>query len=231
MKVLAVIPGRSGSKGVPGKNIKIFGGKPLIAYSIESALESKLIDRIVVSSDGDEILNAAKNYPDVILHKRRNDLANDTSPIGDSLKEILEGQGSFDYLLLLQPTSPLRSGKQIDEALKLLESRPNANSVISVIRMDDIHPARMYWQGDEQMLSPIMDKYVEKRRQEIPPAYYRNGSIYVVRVSEFRETGSVMSAPNCAYVMPSETWLNIDDTRDLLMAEPMIKAWKAGEIG
>lgn len=230
MKVLAVIPGRAGSKGVPGKNVRPFHGKPLLCYSIESALESELIDTIVVSSDGNHILNVAESYEGVKLHKRAAKHASDVSPIADTLIQILAQEQQVDYLVLLQPTSPLRTGKQIDEAIRLLEARPKANSVISVIRMDDIHPARMYWKGGKDILSPIMKEFVELRRQEIPPAFYRNGSIYVTRAQALLKHRSVMVPPNCAYEMSIQTWLNIDDQRDVLMAEVMIKAWKEGSI-
>lgn len=232
MKVLAVIPGRAGSKGVPGKNSKIFDGKPLVGYAIEAALESKLITDIVVSSDGEEILNIASSYESVYCHNRRNDLAIDSSPIGDTLVEIIhEFEERPEFIVLLQPTSPLRTGKQIDEAIKLLLNASDCNSVISVIRMDDVHPARMYWMEKEsQPMKPIIREFETARRQDIPPAFYRNGAIYVTRVPQFMETKSVMTGPSCGYEMSGQTWLNIDDIRDVIISESLIKAWKAGEI-
>ena len=114
MKVLAVIPGRAGSKGVPGKNSKVFDGKPLIGYAIEAALESKLITDIVVSSDCEEILKIASSYESVRCHGRRNDLATDSSPIGDTLVEIInQFEECPEYIVLLQPTSSLRWMKRI----------------------------------------------------------------------------------------------------------------------
>lgn len=232
MGVLAVIPGRSGSKGVPGKNSKFFDGKPLIAYAIESALESKLITDIVVSSDGEEILKIAASYSSVISHWRRNDLASDSSPIGDTLEEIINQFAELpEFIVLLQPTSPLRTGKQIDEAISLMSSASDCNSVISVIRMDDVHPARMYWmEGPTSPMEPIIREFETARRQDIPPAYYRNGAIYVTRVQQFLKTKSVMTGPSCGYLMSGQTWLNIDDNRDVIIADSLIKAWKAGEI-
>lgn len=232
MKVLAVIPGRAGSKGVPGKNSNILDGKPLICYSIEAALESKLITDIVVSSDGEDILNIAESYDSVYCHSRTSDLATDSSPIGDTLVEIInQFEERPEFIVLLQPTSPLRAGRQIDEAIGLLSKTPNCNSVISVIRMDDVHPARMYWiESQAQTLKPIIQEFETARRQDIPPAFYRNGAIYVTRVPQFLESRSVMTGPSCGYEMSGQTWLNIDDKRDVIIAEPLIKAWKAGEI-
>jgi CMP-N,N'-diacetyllegionaminic acid synthase len=232
MKVLAVIPGRAGSKGVPGKNSKVFDGKPLIGYAIEAALESKLITDIVVSSDGEQILKIASSYESVQCHNRRNDLATDSSPIGDTLVEIInQFEERPEFIVLLQPTSPLRTGQQIDEAIGLLSAASNCNSVISVIRMDDVHPARMYWmEKDSEPMKPIIQEFETARRQDIPPAFYRNGAIYVTRVPQFLETKSVMTGPSCGYEMSGQTWLNIDDKRDVIIAESLIKAWKAGEI-
>lgn len=232
MKVLAIIPARAGSKGVPGKNSKLFDGKPLIVYAIESALESKLISDIVVSSDGEEILNIASSYSAVQCHNRSNDLATDSSPIGDTLVEIINQlKEQPDFIVLLQPTSPLRTGHQIDEAISLLSKMPDCNSAISVIRMDDVHPARMYWmKGHAGPMEPIIQEFETTRRQDIPPAFYRNGAIYVARVPQFLSTKSVMTGPSCGYEMSGQTWLNIDDKRDVIIAESLIKAWKAGEI-
>lgn len=232
MKILAVIPARAGSKGVPGKNNKVFDGKPLIGYAIESALESQLITDVVVSSDGEEILKIASSYESVNCHNRRNDLATDTSPIGDTLVDIIhQFEERPELIVLLQPTSPLRTGKQIDEAIQLLLNASNSNSVISVIRMDDVHPARMYWiENQTQPMRPIIQEFETARRQDIPPAFYRNGAIYVSRVSKFLETKSVMCGPSCGYEMSGQTWLNIDDKRDVIIAESLLKAWKAGEI-
>ena len=232
MRVLAVIPGRSGSKGISGKNSKVFDGKPLISYAIESAIESKLITDIVVSSDGDEILEIARTYEIVHCHKRSNQLATDSSPIEDTLIEIInQFDEMHEFVILLQPTSPLRTGKQIDEAIAQLSGSPNFNSVISVIRMDDVHPARMYWMENEaQAMKPIIQELETARRQDIPPAFYRNGAIYVTRVPQFLETKSVMTGPSCGYEMSGQTWLNIDDKRDVIIAESLIKAWKAREI-
>ncbi len=232
MKVLAVIPGRAGSKGVPGKNSKVFDGKPLIGYAIEAALESKLVTDIIVSSDGEEILNFASSYEAVQCHIRRNDLATDSSPIGDTIVEIIhQFEEHPEFIVLLQPTSPLRTGKQIDEAIQVLSNASDCNSVISVIRMDDVHPARMYWMENQaQPMEPIIREFETARRQDIPPAFYRNGAIYVARVPQFLETKSVMTGPSCGYEMSGQTWLNIDDKRDVIIAESLIKAWKAGEI-
>jgi CMP-N-acetylneuraminic acid synthetase len=232
MKVLAVIPARGGSKGVPGKNSMVFDGKPLISYAIDAAIDSTLITDVVVSSDSEEILNIAANYSKVRLHKRTSDLASDISPIGDTLVEIIkQADEAPNYLVLLQPTSPLRTGAQVDDVIKMLTNSPHCNTAISVIRMDDVHPARMYWVEEKiGLMTPILKEFETARRQDIPGAFYRNGAIYATRVNKVLENKSVIVPPSCAYEMSGETWLNIDDKRDVLIADALIKAWKAGKI-
>lgn len=230
MNVLALIPARGGSKGVPGKNKTVICGKPLIQYSIEAALESSLISDIWVSSDDDQILNIARDFKRIKINQRPSALASDSSPIVDTILYLLENAGYiYDAIVLLQPTSPIKNGKQIDEAIGVLVSNPQANSVISVCSLNDIHPSRMYWL-DKETLRPILSEMEEKRRQEIPPAYFRNGAIYVTRVTAIMNHRKVMIKPSIAYVMPGSQLLNIDEPRDLLIAETLISAWKKGQL-
>lgn len=222
MKTLAIIPARGGSKGVPGKNIRITGGKPLIAYSIEVALQAEAINEVIVSSDSRDILDFAAQYPGVTLHHRDIELASDTSPITDTIQQLLDKRKSmFDMMILLQPTSPLRTPEQLNEAIACLAGS-NFASLISVCEMDDVHPARMYWLNPDYTMRPIMPEYESHRRQDIPPAYYRNGSIYLCKVDAFLETGKLMINPSMAFVMPTDQLLNIDTERDILIAEVLI---------
>jgi CMP-N-acetylneuraminic acid synthetase len=230
MNVIAIIPARSGSKGVPGKNKMIIDGKPLITYSIEVALESQLLDEIWVSSDDEDICQLAENYEGVNVHKRSEEIAKDASPVSETIYAILELVNiDVDLIVLLQPTSPIRTGLQIDGAIELIINHPEANSLISVIPMDDVHPARMYWK-EEDVLHPILDKWEEKRRQEIPLAWYRNGSIYIVRKNAFDVHQTVMIKPSIGFEMPFDEWLNIDSARDVLIAKALIPAWKKGDL-
>lgn len=224
MKTVALIPARGGSKGIPGKNITNILGKPLIGYTIEVALESECINEIWVSSDSDDILKIATQYQEVNIHKRSNSLATDTSPINDTILEVLNLVKDCDLFLLLQPTSPIRDSKNIDEAVELIKNNKNANSLISVCGMEDVHPARMYWMKNLE-LQPIMQQFESTRRQDVPTAYYRNGSIYIVRKEAFIKTNSIIAKPSIGYVMPTSTLLNIDEPRDLIIAEPLIREW------
>ena len=229
MKIAALIPARGGSKGVPGKNRKIIDGKPLISYSIEAAIESQAFQQIIVSSDEDEILNIASQYPEVIIHKRESSLASDNSPVIDTVIQIAEGS-ALDAIMLLQPTAPIRSGKNIVEAIALYKENPHAGSVVSVVEMTDIHPARMYWKSNTGLM-PILEEFETTRRQDIPPAYYRNGSIYLVSTKTAVEQRSMMAKPMIPYVMPFDWLLNIDEPRDIIIAEALIPAWKKGLLG
>ncbi len=230
MKVVGIIPARGGSKGIPGKNIKKILGKPLLCYTIEAALSSKMIDKIYVSSDYDEILEVANEYKGIDLHKRAKTLATDTSSVTETIFDIInKTKERFDIIALLQPTSPIRTGKQIDEAILLLKENDTANSIVSVVGMDDTHPARMYWKVGG-ILQPIMPDLENKRRQDIPVAYYRNGSIYAVKSEAFLREGTIMAKPMLSYEMPISQLLNIDIPRDVIAAEALINAWQNGEL-
>ena len=232
MKVIAIIPARGGSKGVPGKNRKLILGKPLVTYTVETALKSTLLSDVWVTTDDKLIMECVSEFDKLLLHKRDAKLATDNSPITETVKAILNSYDVNDFpdaVMLLQPTSPIREISDIDLAIKELTNRKAVNSVISVCEMDDIHPARMYWKS-EDILVPIIEKYESVRRQEIPKALYRNGSIYLTRTTAFLSTGSLMCKPSFGYEMPERMLLNIDSPRDMLVAPVLIKAWKNGEL-
>lgn len=223
IKVTAIIPARGGSKGVPKKNKKIIGGKPLIAYTIEAALESKFLGKIVVSSDDPEIIKIAKKYSRIEIHERDDSMATDSSPVGETVYAII-ADDDIDAVMILQPTAPIRTGKNIDEAILQLNDNVDVNSIISVVEMNDIHPARMYW-NESFSLTPIMPEFEKSRRQDIPLAYYRNGAIYLTRKESFMTDYSFITKPIMPYIMPFNWLLNIDEPRDILIAEVLIPAW------
>ncbi len=224
MKVVAIIPARKGSKGVPGKNRKVIDGKPLISYTIEESVKCQKVSEIWVSTDDQEIVRLASEYKEIKIHERPPHLAADNSKIGDAVAELVQGI-ECDAILLLQPTSPLRTVSDIDSAIDLLESNSDCNTVISVTPMTDIHPGKMYWIKNQRM-ECVMPEYENTHRQDTPPAYLRNGCIYIVRRAVFDETRSFTTEPILPYVMNPEWLLNIDEERDLLMAEVLIPEWK-----
>ncbi len=233
MKVIAIIPARGGSKGVPGKNLREVYGKPLIAWTIECALAARGLDRIVISSDDEAILAVARRYDGVLAHARPCNLAEDDTPIVPVIAHELvaaesEGFGPFDAILLLQPTAPMREPFHIEQAIAALSV--GVNAVISVCAMHDMHPARMYKMREGGALSALMPEFEKSRRQDIPPAYYRNGSIYLVRREAFERQGAVMAKPATGYEMADRFLLNIDEPRDMIVADALIAAWQQGRL-
>ena len=226
MRVLVIIPARGGSKGVPQKNIKLLGGKPLIAHAIECALASKKATKVVVSTDDDAIASAANQYPIEVI-KRPSELAEDDSNVVtavtytyDYLKE------DFDVIVLLQPTAPLRTSADLDAVIDLLEKNINTDGVISVVPMDDVHPARMYDLNETQQLVPLIENGETLRRQDLKPVYYRNGCFYAVRTKAFYEQQSFMVAHKLAFVMNPNWLINIDNQRDFQLATLLYEDWK-----
>jgi CMP-N,N'-diacetyllegionaminic acid synthase len=232
MKILGLIPARGGSKGVPKKNIRLVDGKPLILYAIECGQQSKLLSMLLVDTDSDEIAMVSSSTGVTVL-KRPTELAQDESSVVDVALRVVQQieleQASIDILVLLQPTSPIRTGNNIDEALDLLNSNPNADAVISVVAIEDTHPARMYYVKGTELL-PLHPESETKRRQDLDSVYYRNGCIYAIRVDALKKVKTFMPPNKLAYVMPSKWLANIDDERDFILTEALVKAWKNGVI-
>jgi CMP-N,N'-diacetyllegionaminic acid synthase len=232
MNILGLIPARGGSKGVSKKNIRLVDGKPLIHYAIECGQQSKLLTMLLVDTDNNEIATVS-SLTGVTVLKRPAELAQDESSVVDVALRVLQQleheQEHIDILVLLQPTSPIRTGKNIDEAIELLISTPSADGVISLVAMEDTHPARMYHVKGNDLL-PLHPELETKRRQDLEPVYYRNGCIYAIRVDALKKVKSFMPSNKLAYIMPSKWLANIDDERDLIVTEALVKAWKNGVI-
>tara|TARA_B100000809_G_scaffold105703_1_gene104247 strand:+ start:46044 stop:46736 length:693 start_codon:yes stop_codon:yes gene_type:complete len=230
MKVLGLIPARGGSKGVPKKNIRLVDGQTLISYSIEIAQKSKLITDVLVSTDSDEIIDIVKSYNCDFL-KRNLENAQDNSVIEDVIYEVLkELKTEYDLIVLLQPTSPIREVEDIDNVIRLFFEDKDLETVVSLVELEDIHPARMYEINENKEMFPLNRKLERKRRQELQPVYLRNGSIYATRVSAFLEHGKFICDRKKGYVMPESKWANVDTERDLLLTECLIKEWKKGNL-
>lgn len=215
MKVVAIIPARGGSKGIPRKNLVNFSGKPLIQWSIEAALNSKYITEVVISSDDDEILNLAQKNKGVLIIKRPLEFAQDNSKTEPVLIHVLESlkDVNFDYLILLQPTSPLRTSKDIDLAFeKLLNSE--ATSLISVCELEH-HPYKSFNVDENGYLQGIINnKYPFYPRQELPKTFRANGSIYIIKVNEFIKNNSLLTSKTIHFEMSVDSSLDIDTMDD-----------------
>ena len=219
---LAIIPARGGSKRLPRKNVLDLNGKPLIAWSIEAGLSSKYIDKVVVSSDDDEILEISKKFGSETI-KRPDELASDTATTFDAIKHAIDNFDKYDYIVLLQPTSPLRNEKHIDEAIELLESK-NADAVVSVCEMD--HSPLWSNTLDEtlSMKNFLRDEILNKRSQDLNPYYRLNGAIYICETEKLLEEKSFFLKKDIfAYVMDRKSSIDIDEEIDFKIASILIK--------
>jgi len=226
MRVLAIIPARKGSKGVPGKNTYPIAGKPLIGYTIDVALQSQALTNTIISTDDEAIWQYAEKL-NISIHKREASLATDTSPVVLTIIEVVHYAEklfsiTYDAIMLLQPTAPLRETWHITEAIQLLEGIPEYDCLISVVQAGDVHPARMYSISDG-ILHSLQPENEQKNRQELPPVYLRNGSIYLTRRNALLAQQKIMIAPSLAYVMDAKYHLNIDEPRDMLLAKALLE--------
>jgi D-3-phosphoglycerate dehydrogenase len=228
-KVLGVTLARGGSKGIPRKNIIDLAGKPLIAYTIEAALDSGVFDHYIVSTDDQEIAEVAKSFGAEIPFMRPAHLSGDTVWSRDALKHaVLECERLFgeryDYVMELPCVSPLREARHVREAFEKLRST-GADSVISVCQMQDKHPVRMKKIVNDT-IADFCQEFPEgegSRRQDLAPCYIRNGGIYSMTrdciVEQFSRNGKV-SRP---YIMDDFSSVNVDSLIDLKLAEIIIR--------
>lgn len=219
--VLAIIPARGGSKGLPGKNIIDLAGKPLIAWTIEASLGSKYIAKTIVSSDSVKILEVSKKYGSEIL-KRPDELATDISSSEIVVKHAIESlEEKFDYIVLLQPTSPLRDTINIDNAFEKLFST-DATALISVSEYDN-KILKAFKENEFGYIEGISNnKYPFMRRQDLPKTYMSNGAIYIIKVDEFLRNNSFYADNTVSFVMDEIKSLDIDTKEDLAKVEKYI---------
>jgi len=233
MKVLGIIPARGGSKGVPRKNIRPLAGKPLFLYSAEAAESSALMRHVVLSTEDAEIAETAREHG-VEVVRRPDELAGDKVPMYPVAQHALEEAEKrfglcFDAIMVLQPIAPLRTGEDIDNAIRLLE-RSGAESVIGVVRVYDHHPIRMKKIVDNRIIPFVFVEPEGTRRQDLePPAYLRNGAIYLIRRASL-VAGSLHGTDQCPYIMPPERSINIDEPLDFVTAELLVKRARGEEI-
>jgi len=219
---LAIIPARGGSKRLPRKNILSLNGKPLIAWSIESGVHSKYIDKVIVTSDDEEIIKISKNYNAQTI-KRPDELASDTATTFDAIKHTIENLEEYDYIVLLQPTSPLRNTRQIDEAIELLLNK-KSNAIVSVCEMDHSPLWSNTLPKDNCMTSFLRDEALNKRSQDLETYYRINGAIYICKTDKLLEEESFFLQKNIfAYKMDKKNSIDIDEEIDFKIAEVLIK--------
>lgn len=226
-KVLALIPARGGSKGVPHKNIRLLNKNPLIAYSIKTALESReFFHRIIVSTDDEEIASIAKAHGAEVPFIRPKELGYDTIPMVPVIKhaiEFIENQDmiTIDWVLLLQPTAPFRLREDISNIIRL-GLRGEFDSVISVVQVFSVHPILMKKIENNKLLPFCVEEKEGTRRQDYsPPAYMRNGSMYLSKRDVIMKENSIWGRDICPYIMPESRSVNIDSEMDFKLAELM----------
>ena len=221
MSIFALIPARGGSKGIPRKNIKELCGKPLIAWSIEAAQKASSVDQIVVSTDNEEIADIARSYGAEVPFLRPAELAQDDTPGIATVHHALEQFTAVKQLLLLQPTSPLRSAEDIDGIVKMFQKHKN-QSAVSICESPK-HPNWMLNFGEDGTLSRFMDAPIATRRQDLPKIYVANGALYLANSEWLRHACNFVSPETIGYLMPPERSADIDTPLDWEWIEFLMK--------
>jgi len=219
-EILAFIPARGGSKGLPRKNIRLLKNKPLIAYTIEAALNSRYITNVIVSTEDQEICQISEDFGAKVI-KRPIELASDVSATIDAFEytiKELEKMNIFPEIsILLQPTSPLRNSQDIDNACDIFFEN-NCDEVIGVVEPD--HSPYWSFNSQEGILTPVFDwDKIHKRRQDLPKTYIPNGSIYIANTRLFIERHSFFTKNLRYYKMPYERGFDIDNEIDFKLCE------------
>ena len=219
MKVLGLIPARGGSKSIVNKNMVDLGGSPLIKWTIDAASKSSL-SRVVVTTENKEIADACRSFGAEVPFVRPDSLASDDAQSIDVVLHALDAlDEKFDAVMLLQPTSPFRTHDDINLALTM---NHDGSSVISVVPVDGMHPARMKFIENGFLVDPQFVEEVENMpRQNLRPMYIRNGAIYLTTVSDLNNR-TFKGSKSRALVMSKERSLNIDSEFDLLIARAMV---------
>lgn len=224
-RILAIIPARGGSKGVPRKNIRNLAGKPLIAWTIEEANKSKYIDRTIISSDDEEIMMVAKKYGGDVPFKRPEKLAQDASPGIDTILHAISLIEGYDYIVMLQPTSPLRTVEDIDGCIEFFTEN-NAHSCVSVTEAE----ANPYWMynidsSKNNLMTPILNlsKELFYQRQKLPKVYQLNGAVYIAEKNWLIEHETFIDNETIGFIMPQLRSYDIDNEMDFRITEMIMR--------
>jgi CMP-N,N'-diacetyllegionaminic acid synthase len=220
-KMLALITARGGSKGLPRKNVLPLAGKPLIAWSVIAALDAQSVNRVVVSTDDPEIAHAALAAGAEVPFIRPASLATDTATSVDVIFHALSECPGYDYFVLLQPTSPLRTTNDIDKACQLLKNT-NSFSCVSICEANE-SPWNMFLTAKDGQIKRLVDNAnLGSRRQDYPKVYRLNGAIYIAQTEWFLAEGKLIGERTCGFVMPNERSIDIDDVQDFMKAEKFL---------
>lgn len=224
----ALIPARGGSKGIPHKNVKLIAGKPLIAWTIDAAKESGVFERIVVSSDDEEILSVAKEYGAETM-KRPDELASDTAGakpvLAHAIEEYKKTYGELPrFVTYLQPTSPLRTAKHLSDAFRLLENNPDADAVISVSEIDNSYLKASITNSDGFLEYASKREFANMNRQMLPKLYMPNGAIYIMETEKCLIEPRFDGERTLPFVMSPEESVDLDTPDDIPPVEALLGA-------
>lgn len=230
MKKLALIPARGGSKRLPGKNRRLLGGKPLVAYPIEAATRSGCFDKIVVSTDSDQIAEIANKYSGVVVDERPEELATDTATIRDVALELMQryetNSEPYDVIAIMLPTAPFVASKDIRRGMKFLSDNEDVNSVISVMEYD-FPPQKGSIIDPNGLLHPVWPNspfYTgNTRTQDQFPVYHENGCFFICRWKNLIRDKSYYIGKVKAYTMPKKGYVDIDTEIDFMYAQFLIE--------
>lgn len=224
---IAIIPARSGSKGLVDKNIKELNGKPLMYYTIKAALDSSCFDEVMVSTDSEKYAEIARRCGSKVPFLRSNELAGDGAGSWDVVREVLANYSNlgkkFEYVALLQPTSPLRSVEDVTGIFHKMKMT-GAHNAVSVTEVD--HPVQWCFRlAESEMMDEMASSpYNYMRRQELEPYYRENGAEYIVDAGKIINSNYNFYADKCVgYVMPRERSVDIDSEMDFVLAEICMK--------
>jgi CMP-N,N'-diacetyllegionaminic acid synthase len=226
-RILAVITARGGSKGIPGKNIKLLQGKPLLAYSIETALKVKAIDKVIVSSESEEIIRIAKEYGAQAPFVRPQALAQDNSPTFGVLEHAstflkTELNEDYDYLCLLEPTAPLRTVQDVENAIMLLIDTPGAEAVVGISEASAFHPSVIFGMDERCFLRKAFNNIDIGRRQELGRFFYPNAALYISEMKALLNRKTFYHEKTIGYLMPKYRAIEIDELEDFLINEAIL---------
>lgn len=225
-RVIAIVPARSGSKGLPDKNVRPLIGHPLLAWPVYAARSSRYIDRVVVSTDSRSYADTARSYGAEVPFLRPAELATDTAPSSAAILHMLntlERSGDrYDWFVLLEPTSPLTEGADIDRALELLLAHEDiADAVVGVSELVSVHPAFAVRLGADGLAAPYAGEDFTKlpRRQEVEPLFALDGSLYISKVDAYRRVSSFCHGRTLGFPMPRHKSHEVDDLVDFVCIE------------
>ncbi len=220
-RVLGLIPARGGSKGVPRKNLHPLAGKPLLRWTAEAALASRYIDRVILSTDDDEIAQLGSSLGVEVPFRRPASLASDAALAVDVVRHAIASlEERFDYLLYLEPTSPLRLPQDIDACLERLAAR-DGDFCVSV-SLSPERPEWMFFLTGDGRLEPVIGRFDARPRQDLPACYVFNGAVYAARVDAFLRDGSLTNESTLAHVMPIERGIDVNTQADFDVAEAIL---------